>query len=153
MKRDHEVLRVNHIVAILVEFFEDFDEFFLSLVRVVESLDHEANELVKVHFSIAVVVDLPNQLIDALGRGGLAETRHRLSNLIIVDTSVTSRVENIEDLFVLIDLLLRQITIYNLFLLVQFRLEDRLLAGVVRIVIHPFIYISNSNYYYKYIND
>ena len=137
MKRDHEVLRVNHIVAILVEFFEDFDEFFLSLVRVVESLDHEANKLVKVHFSITVVVDLPDQLIDALGRGGLAETRHHLSNLIIVDTSVTSRVENIEDLFVLVDLLPGQITINNLFLLVQFLLEDRLLAGVVRIVIHP----------------
>ena len=140
MKRDHEVLRVNHIVAILVEFSEDFNEFFLSLVRVVKSLDHEANKLVKIHFSIAIVVDLPDQLIDTLGRGRLAETCHHLSNLIIVDTSVTSRVENIEYLFVLHDLLFGQIAINNLFLLVQFLLEDRLLTGVVRTVIHTLIY-------------
>ena len=107
MKRDHEVLRVNHIVAILVEFFEDVNEFFLGLIRIVERLDHEANELVKVHFSIAVVVDLRDQLVDALGRGGLAETLHDFSNLIIVDSSVASRVENIENLFVLSDLLPR----------------------------------------------
>ena len=137
MKCGLEILRTNQIIAILVETMKDFFELFSSLIFVVESHDHEANELVKVHFSIAVVVDLSDQLIDALGRGGLAETRHHLSNFIIVDTSVTSRVENIEDLFVLVDLLPGQITINNLFLLVQFLLEDRLLAGVVRIVIHP----------------
>ena len=140
MKRDHEVLRINHIVAILVKFFEDGHEFFLSLVRIVESLDHEAHELVKVHFSIAVVVDLTDQLIDALWRGRLAETLHDFSNLIIVDSSVASRVENIENLLVLIDLLRRQFTIEGLFLCVQFLFVDRLLTGVVRIAVHPLLY-------------
>ena len=107
MKCGLEILRTNQIIAILVETTKDFFELFSSLIFVVESHDHEANELVKVHFSIAFVVDLRDQLIEALGCGRLAETLHDFYNIIIVDSSIASRVESIKNLFVLIDLLAR----------------------------------------------
>ena len=67
-------MRRDCTVLILVKLLEDEDEFLLCLVRLIESLDHEAHEFVKVNFPIPIEIDFIYHFLHTLLSRSLSKT-------------------------------------------------------------------------------
>ena len=107
IKGHHQVLRLNAAIAILVKLLENRHELLLCLLCFVQSLDHQANEFIEIYFTIIIIVNFCNELVDNFLRWGFTKTLHHFSDLIVTDRAVTCLVEDIEDFTKLCDCIFR----------------------------------------------